>query len=129
MATGAQYDDYSGTKSCADNTLLSLAMAQGYRAYAVQLINRHHLVTVVDYFSCQSDDLMQKVMQIANGDYYISDKDEESWNKYKEIFLGPTKLKLRAESLGALVLYDVRHSAIKSMTNFDVDSNSHIHSG
>ena len=33
------------------------------------------------------------------------------------------------ESLQALLLYDVRHSAINSMKDFGVDINSHIHSG
>ena len=101
-------------------------MGQGYRAYAVQLTNPYHLVTVIEYLSGQSDDLMQKVMHIANGEYYISDKGEESWDKYKKIFICPTQLKLREESLGALVLFDVRHSAIKPILDFDVDSNRSI---
>jgi len=132
ISSGIQYDDYSNTNSCADNTLLSLAVMQEYRAYAVQLHNKfapNHLVTVVEYSTSQSDTLVRKVMQIANGEYYISDKGEENWNKYKEIFIGSSRLKLQEESLGALVLYDIRHSATESMTDFDVDSNSHIHSG
>ena len=92
--TGIQYNCYSNTASCADNVLLSqIVMTQeGYKTYVLQ--TRHHeynhLSLIIEYAVAEEDDLMQKVAQIENGEYQITDKGGEVWESYKSGFANST---------------------------------------
>ena len=89
--TGIQYNCDSNTASCADNVLLSqIAMMQkGYKTYVLQTQHDKysHLSLVVEHTVAKKDDLMQKVAQIENGEYQITDRGEEAWEHYKSEFV------------------------------------------
>ena len=89
--TGIQYNCDSNTASCADNILLSqiVIMQEGYKTYVLQTKHHEysHLSLAIEYTVGEESSLMQKVAQIENGEYQITDRGEEVWEYYKSGFV------------------------------------------